>query len=285
MADTPEEIQKRYEDEAKSYREVAPLVNFDLDGFFGIFERMIDRFFPDRNSEIKVLDIGAGNGMFTELVLKKYPNAKITMFDFSPEMLNSAKSYFKSININEDNVKYEVGDFIVGSLPEGPFDLVVSSYALHHIRTEEELINVFLKINRVLKEKTGTFLCIDMYLGSLKEERDYQVKNANKRWFENFGSEETAKEWGNIIEQEDTPATIPMIVMALYKCYSKSKSIPLINDSIGTLAFMYGLTKLSLEEIKERGLYDFVYSWRFGNLCDQKNVHEIGSLNFVEKKM
>lgn len=284
MPDTSEEIQKRYEKEAESYREVAPLVNFEMSGFFDVFSRMIDSFFRDSKAEIKILDIGAGNGMFTELLLKKFPNAKITMFDFSPEMLKSAQAYFKANGFNEDNIEYIVGDFIKGNLPEGPFDLVVSSYALHHTRSEEELTNVFLKINKTLKSNIGTFLCIDMYLGNSENDRKYQIKEAEKTWLNNFGSKEKVEEWGSIIREEDTPSTVSTILRSLYKCYNASRTIPLINRYTGSIALMYGVTRLSLEEIQKRGLYDLVYYWRNDMEHGEKHEHETAALAFGNKK-
>lgn len=37
--------------------------------------------------------------MLSELILKHYPNAEITMLDFSPEMLQSASMYFEEYKL------------------------------------------------------------------------------------------------------------------------------------------------------------------------------------------
>lgn len=261
--DKSDDIKMRYAKEAATYRAEAPLINYDFEKLFQQILWIANQIFTDKKAKIKILDIGAGNGMLSELILRYYPNAEITMLDFSPEMLQSAKAYFEKNNINKDNIKYVIGDFITGDLPNETYDLVISSYALHHIRSEDNLKEVFMKIAKVLNDNIGTFICMDMYLETGELERKRQVQRAIEKWTENFGSTDQAMEWGKIIEGEDTPATIPTIIAALYQCRHKNSDIvPLLANQSGDMATVYGMTKLPLEEIKKRGLYDLIWSWR-----------------------
>jgi len=281
--DNSNDIKARYAQEAITYRKEAPLVNFDAEKLFQKLLWIVGKIYMDPNTKIKVLDIGAGNGMLSELILKQYPNAQITMLDFSPEMLKSAEAYFEENHINDRNIKYVVEDFIYDNLPDETFDLVISSYALHHIRNEEDLKNVFMKIAKVLKDDIGTFICVDMYLETGELAKKRQVQKALDKWEEKFGSKEQAMEWGKILQGEDTPATIPMIIAALYQCRSNHANIiPLLTNESGDMATVYGMTKLSLEEINHRGLYDLVWSWRNNPLpiCTVENEHKIGGLSF-----
>ncbi len=260
--DQSNEIKSRFAKEAASYREEAPLVNFDFEDLTKILLWITNKIYPDNRVKIKILDIGAGNGMLSEILLKSYPNAEITLLDFAPEMLTSAKVYFEETNIPNKNIKYIVRDFIRDSLPNESYDLVISSYALHHIRSDEELRQVFSKIASVLKPNTGTFICIDMFLENLDDGRKRQVQKALDKWVELFASKEEANNWGKIIQSEDTPATIPTIIASLYQARANENVIPLLTNQGGDIATIYGMTKMSLEDIKRCGLYDLVWSWR-----------------------
>jgi tRNA (cmo5U34)-methyltransferase len=71
------------------------------------------------------LDLGAGTGVTTALVLSYHPGAQIVGVDESPLMLERARQALP------------FGDFRVArledDLPDGPFDLVVSALAGHHL--------------------------------------------------------------------------------------------------------------------------------------------------------
>lgn len=261
--DKSNDIKMRYAKEAATYREEAPLINFDFKELFNKLLWISSKIYSNTKDKIKVLDIGAGNGMLSELILRYYPNAEITMLDFSKEMLASAEAYFEENNIKSDHIQYITSDFITEDFPKETYDLVISSYALHHIRNKENLKKVFMKIANALNEKTGTFICVDMYLETGDLARKRQVQKALEQWTENFGSTSKAKEWGEIIEGEDTPATIPTIITTLYQCRTQGESIiPLFANQSGDMATVYGMTKLSIEEITNLGLYDLVWSWR-----------------------
>ena len=189
----------------------------------------------------------------------------------------------KKNNINDSNVKYIVSDFITDNLPDKDYDLVISSYALHHIRNEDNLKEVFIKIANILKEDIGTFICVDMYLETGMLERKKQEKRAIDEWARNFGSIDQAFEWAEIIKSEDTPATIPTILASLYQCRAQNINIiPLLTNQSGDMATVYGMTKLSLEEINKCGLYDLVWSWRDNELPIgvSQNEYKIDNLQF-----
>jgi len=283
--DQSNDIKMRYAKEVTIYREEAPLVNFDFQTLFDKLVWITSKIYSNTDDKIKVLDIGAGNGMLSELILKYYPNAEITMFDFSKEMLQSAEAYFEENGMSSNRIKYITGDFIMDDFPDEIYDLVISSYALHHIRNEDHLKKVFMKITNILDEDTGTFICVDMYLETGDLARERQVQKALEKWTKNFGSTDQATEWGRIIQDEDTPATIPMIIQALYQCRTQgSDIIPLLANQSGDMATVYGMTKLSLEEIKKLGLYALVWSWRDHAfpIGTSENEYRIDNLSFPE---
>lgn len=256
--DTSKEIRDRYASEAETYRKDAWLINFDAEMLFYEFKNIIRQLFSNNLEKIKILDIGAGNGMLTELVLSEFPNASITMLDFSPEMLESAKAIFQTKKISLDRINFTIKNFITDDFPNEKYDLIISSYALHHIRKSDELKKVYLKIAKCLSSN-GTFLCLDNYLETNENNRQRQVKNALEKWIENYNSEETAKEWASILKSEDSPATIPLIVSSLSELNkSDINIIPFLSPKKGVMATIYGMTKIDIKKLEELKLKEYV---------------------------
>ncbi|MDR1292427.1 MAG: class I SAM-dependent methyltransferase [Clostridiales Family XIII bacterium] len=75
-----------------------------------------------------ILDVGAGTGLYSAMLLARYPKAKLTLIDFSENMLNIAKERFSG---------YENASFLLGDYTEYPFtdryDIVVSALSIHHL--------------------------------------------------------------------------------------------------------------------------------------------------------
>jgi SAM-dependent methyltransferase len=89
--------------------------------------------------EIKnIIDIGAGTGHTTILLKEFFPNANITYFDFSRDLLE----YFRGLlKISQHEVKIEHGDILNHSFTE-KYDLIFSRFALKHIFNPEHAIKV-----------------------------------------------------------------------------------------------------------------------------------------------
>jgi len=79
-----------------------------------------------------VLDIGAGTGLLTEFVLKRYPMAAVTLIDLSEEMLRIAGERFAG----REGLRFIAGDYMTTD-PGGSFDIVVSALSIHHLLDEE----------------------------------------------------------------------------------------------------------------------------------------------------
>ncbi len=80
-----------------------------------------------------IVDLGAGTGLLTAFVLHLYPEANITLVDFSNEMLAKAKerlAAYPSVRyITEDYLKFQ---------PEQQCDAIVSSLSIHHLNDPEK---------------------------------------------------------------------------------------------------------------------------------------------------
>src|SRR5262245_32438473 len=79
-----------------------------------------------------ILELGTGTGETARGVLHKHPDAHITSIDASPGMVRVAR----------ENLPSERADVILGRLedplPQGPFDLLVSDLAVHHLEGEDK---------------------------------------------------------------------------------------------------------------------------------------------------
>jgi tRNA (cmo5U34)-methyltransferase len=74
-----------------------------------------------------VLDLGTGTGAFALMIAAAYPDARFTLLDGAPAMIEKAEA-----NLGSRVVAALVQDF-ADPLPAGPFDAIVSSLAIHHL--------------------------------------------------------------------------------------------------------------------------------------------------------
>lgn len=114
-----------------------------------------------------ILELGAGTGLLSKKIYHYYPNAKYTLVDISEEMLEIAKSRFKSL----DNFEFVVGDYSV-NLPNKKYDLIVSALSIHHLENKTKL---YKDIYKKLKTN-GSYLNIDQY--------DSESKKVSKKYNE-----------------------------------------------------------------------------------------------------
>ncbi|SNQ50096.1 Methyltransferase [Frankia canadensis] len=72
-----------------------------------------------------VLDLGAGTGETSRRVLALHPTAALVALDESPQMLGHARHHLPDANLLVGRLEEP--------LPTGPFDLVISALAVHHL--------------------------------------------------------------------------------------------------------------------------------------------------------
>lgn len=82
---------------------------------------------------LRVLDVGTGQGLLAALFLDAFPAAEAVGLDASEPMREVAAERMAAYG---DRFQFVIGDFLEGELPaaaSGPFDVVVSSRAIHHV--------------------------------------------------------------------------------------------------------------------------------------------------------
>ncbi|CAG7633135.1 2-methoxy-6-polyprenyl-1,4-benzoquinol methylase, mitochondrial [Paenibacillus solanacearum] len=95
-----------------------------FDDFYGMALSLVETGQPAP----RILDLGAGTGLFSGMVLHKYPNARLTLMDMSDSMLEGARQRFAG----RDNIRYIVGDYSDYPFDE-TYDIVISSLSIHHL--------------------------------------------------------------------------------------------------------------------------------------------------------
>ena len=83
----------------------------------------------------RLLDLGAGDGIATAEVLRHQPVQQVTLQDFSEPMLAAASARFAGSPLDVAVVRgdFRETDWHPQINARGPFDLVVSRFAIHHI--------------------------------------------------------------------------------------------------------------------------------------------------------
>jgi SAM-dependent methyltransferase len=134
-----------------------------------IFRSIAATISEDRHAALEFLDLGAGYGALAQFLLNYFPNAKAVCQDGSDEM---AKLGRKRMELFKGRFKYVVCDF---SKPgwsraiKGPFDAVVSSIAIHNVRSQEIIRSIYQE-TLTLVTTGGCFLNFDRMTPSRKEQ-------------------------------------------------------------------------------------------------------------------
>lgn len=142
-----------------------------FDDFYGMALSLVE----SGHQPPQILDLGAGTGLFSSMVLLKYPEARLTLMDMSDKMLEEARQRFK----DADNVQYISGDY--SSYPfTQTYDIVISSLSIHHLAHADKK-KLFKTIHQLLNEG-GIFINADQVKGHTDQADVYY----RQRWLESI---------------------------------------------------------------------------------------------------
>jgi len=130
-----------------------------LPSYDGIFAAALEQIPFEKSVQIRVLDLGAGTGLFSWQVLEEYPAAMFTLCDLAPKMLEIARGRFA---VYPDQFTYRVEDYRQ-MFTDQKFDLVISSLSIHHL-SDEDKRTLFVHIHSLLDDG-GLFINIDQIWG------------------------------------------------------------------------------------------------------------------------
>jgi len=125
----------------------------DYDTLQGEIERAVRE--SRANDAPRVLDLGGGTGTTSRAVLDARPGARLVLVDENPEMLEVARETLPSARV-EGLVIADLAD----PLPGGPFDVIVSALAVHHLDGPQKRA-LFASVRDRLAER-GRFALADV---------------------------------------------------------------------------------------------------------------------------
>ena len=166
----------------------------------------------------RLLEVPVGTGILTMPLYREMPEAEITCLDYSPEMLERAKSRGEGLA----HVRFQQGD--VGALPFGnsSFDIVLSLNGFHAFPDKEA---AWREIFRVLRPG-GTF-CGCFYVRGQNRRTDWMIRRlyVPKGWF--TPPFETAESLRHRLEETFGPAKVRTVQsMASFVCRKAKEKHP-----------------------------------------------------------
>ena len=115
------------------------------------------------SAPLAILDLGAGTGLFSSLVLTVHRTARFTLWDVADKMLDVAKARFAD---SSASFRYVVGDYRTFN-EQDAYHLVISSLSIHHLSDPEKRA-LFRSVFKAL-QPGGIFLNIDQIKGPSPE--------------------------------------------------------------------------------------------------------------------
>ena len=98
-----------------------------------------------RAAGARVLEIGCGQGVGSEIILTRFGAREIVAFDLDPDMVNRARSRLARWG---DRVRFEVGDAARIPAPDAHFDAVFDFGIIHHVPDWRRAVG---EVSRVLR--------------------------------------------------------------------------------------------------------------------------------------
>jgi SAM-dependent methyltransferase len=150
----------------------------DCDHWLNRFDRMQERYLPDRSDRFevivnvirsvrpgvrRVLDLGCGTGSLSKAILSAFPDCVLVGIDVDESILALAKKRLASFGRQVELLRHDLrqGEWVAASA--GDFDAVVSATALHWL-SAEHLTQLYQRLAQVIVSG-GVFLNAD-HVGS-----------------------------------------------------------------------------------------------------------------------
>lgn len=148
------------EEFGKNYLDKADIYIVERRRMFSIIRSFAGHFIQSAGKK-KVLDLGCGDGILSEELLRLDPSFSATLVDGSEDMLLKAKARLGRFD-KTSFIRASFQDLLAGNVMTPGFDLVFSSMAIHHLTMDEKRA-LFRKIHRWLDDG-GYFVNIDVVL-------------------------------------------------------------------------------------------------------------------------
>lgn len=127
---------------------------YDLFLHMNNYKRAVDFFVKqislDQNQAVRSLDAGAGTGLYTIAILKRFPHSHITAIDINENMIRRLKSNLENLSVT-DPVKTILSDarYPIPEIEGDEYDLIVAGGLLEHVDAHLTIKNLsrYLRVN------------------------------------------------------------------------------------------------------------------------------------------
>ena len=99
----------------------------------------------------RILDVGAGDGILLATLLETFPDATGMAVDFSPLMLEQARQRLGKFGQRTTTVEADLQTPAWKDSLHGPFDVIVSGFAIHHLSHERKRV-LYREIHELLAD-------------------------------------------------------------------------------------------------------------------------------------
>ena len=154
-------IQQAFDRTSQEYDQLRRKFIPCYDDFYGVALSLLPR--PTACGDqrpIPILELGAGTGLLSAMILEAIPCAWLTLVDLAPQMLRQARQRLAG---HAQRLTILEADYLCSDLG-GPYQAVISALSIHHLEDQDKRI-LFAKINSILVEG-GVFINADQVLGA-----------------------------------------------------------------------------------------------------------------------
>jgi tRNA (cmo5U34)-methyltransferase len=154
-------VRDAFDNTARSFDRLRRQLVPRFDDFYGSVLELLEDTLHD--GPVRCLDLGAGTGLLSELVLDRFPQASLTAVDVAGKMAEQARSRLARFG---ERARIVVADYTQMELPNR-VDAVVSALSIHHLINEEKQ-SLFRRVYAALRPG-GIFVNADHSLGPTPE--------------------------------------------------------------------------------------------------------------------
>lgn len=146
----------------------------------------------EKPENLRLLDLGCGDGIVTKEIYEKYPDNTFSLLDGSKAMIEKAKGNFKGNNFIFSHKSFK--EYLSSEPDTYSYDFIYSAFAIHHLDFLEKA-QLYTRIFRELNYN-GLFIIIDGVTAASDRSSIWQI-NMWKDWV-------TEKINSSIVENKDT---------------------------------------------------------------------------------
>jgi tRNA (cmo5U34)-methyltransferase len=161
--------------------------------------RIIQSLLPNEDRDYSVLDLGCGNGVLSELVLRKLPHSHIVGFDLTENMLRAFEK-----KLSEYSGRYEMkqGNFLTDPIGSR-YDIILAGLTLHHL-TWSQREQFYKTLSNSLREG-GLLIARDIII----DEDERVRRDQYALWMEFMKSQgEDPESWYSKHMEKDHPISL-----------------------------------------------------------------------------